>query len=185
MSVLQAYFLILLQYIAWNSPRAPILHCIRTTITYLTSIPAHFLIRTRPTPITPNHCATDPKSSPTSGPTSLKPVSIGTSVSIKSRVLPASGEELGATQRICAILVNWLQGGLQAGRAHVGRTSLLCWALIAFRLTNAFLTLTAFVPDEYFQSLEVAHHIVFGYCLRCFLLCVFWGQVRFSLFTCL
>ncbi|KAJ8305556.1 hypothetical protein KUTeg_016101 [Tegillarca granosa] len=35
--------------------------------------------------------------------------------------------------------------------------------LIAFRVTNALLIQTQFVPDEYWQSLEVAHNMVFGY----------------------
>lgn len=36
-------------------------------------------------------------------------------------------------------------------------------AVFAFRLINAFLTTTFFQPDEYFQSLEPAHLLVFGY----------------------
>ena len=36
-------------------------------------------------------------------------------------------------------------------------------ALAAFRACSAALCQTAFVPDEYWQSLEVAHRIVFGY----------------------
>ncbi|XP_038071487.1 GPI mannosyltransferase 3-like isoform X2 [Patiria miniata] len=35
--------------------------------------------------------------------------------------------------------------------------------LILFRWVNAVLTQTFFAPDEYWQSLEVAHNIVFGY----------------------
>lgn len=35
--------------------------------------------------------------------------------------------------------------------------------LIALRVTNALLIQTQFVPDEYWQSLEVAHNMVFGY----------------------
>eukprot|EP00250_Pteridium_aquilinum_P023112 c26218_g1_i1 orf=91-1770(+) len=34
---------------------------------------------------------------------------------------------------------------------------------IAFRLINALVLQTFFNPDEYWQSVEVAHHIVFGY----------------------
>ncbi|XP_010935902.1 mannosyltransferase APTG1 isoform X2 [Elaeis guineensis] len=38
------------------------------------------------------------------------------------------------------------------------------WALsLAFRATNSLLVLTYFNPDEHWQSLEVAHRIVFGY----------------------
>ena len=36
-------------------------------------------------------------------------------------------------------------------------------ALMVFRVLNALLTLTAFVPDETWQSLEVSHSMVFGY----------------------
>lgn len=32
-----------------------------------------------------------------------------------------------------------------------------------FRLINCFLVQTNFVPDEYWQSLEVSHHMVFEY----------------------
>lgn len=35
--------------------------------------------------------------------------------------------------------------------------------LLAFRATNALVIQTSFVPDEYWQTLEVAHHMVFGY----------------------
>ncbi|XP_012142029.1 phosphatidylinositol glycan anchor biosynthesis class B [Megachile rotundata] len=35
--------------------------------------------------------------------------------------------------------------------------------LILWRLTSVFLIQTAHVPDEYWQSLEVAHHLAFGY----------------------
>lgn len=35
--------------------------------------------------------------------------------------------------------------------------------LFAFRIANALLCTTFFQPDEFFQSLEVAHRLVFGY----------------------
>jgi phosphatidylinositol glycan class B len=35
--------------------------------------------------------------------------------------------------------------------------------LLIFRLVLALVTTTFFQPDEFFQSLEVAHHAVFGY----------------------
>ena len=35
--------------------------------------------------------------------------------------------------------------------------------LIGFRVINALVCTTAFVPDEYWQSLEVAHRMTFGY----------------------
>ena len=37
------------------------------------------------------------------------------------------------------------------------------WGLVAFRATNALIIQTSFVPDEYWQTLEVAHRMVFGY----------------------
>lgn len=39
-------------------------------------------------------------------------------------------------------------------------------ALVAFRVSSAVFSQTAFVPDEYWQSLEVAHRMVFGYPTR-------------------
>ncbi len=39
---------------------------------------------------------------------------------------------------------------------------LMC-VLVIFRTVNALFNYTAFVPDEYWQSLEVAHRMVFGY----------------------
>ena len=39
----------------------------------------------------------------------------------------------------------------------------LVGALVVFRTVNALLCYSAFVPDEYWQALEVAHNMVFGY----------------------
>ncbi|KAK3089704.1 hypothetical protein FSP39_005759 [Pinctada imbricata] len=39
----------------------------------------------------------------------------------------------------------------------------LLLGLIALRVSNALLIQTAYVPDEYWQSVEVAHQMVFGY----------------------
>ena len=36
-------------------------------------------------------------------------------------------------------------------------------ALVALRALSALLSQTAFAPDEYYQALEPAHHVVFGY----------------------
>lgn len=41
--------------------------------------------------------------------------------------------------------------------------SLMLGSLMVFRVLNALLCSTSFVPDEYWQSLEVAHKVVFGY----------------------
>ena len=35
--------------------------------------------------------------------------------------------------------------------------------LLTYRLLSALVCKTAFVPDEHWQSLEVAHRLVFGY----------------------
>ena len=39
----------------------------------------------------------------------------------------------------------------------------LVGSVVVLRLTSAVMNQTAFVPDEYWQSLEVAHRMVFGY----------------------
>ena len=49
----------------------------------------------------------------------------------------------------------------QRGAKHRGSMGLLVLCL-AFRALNAVLVRTAFAPDEYWQSLEVAHRMVFG-----------------------
>ena len=43
----------------------------------------------------------------------------------------------------------------------MSKTYIFCAVLI--RVFIALATQTFFQPDEYFQSLEVAHHAVFGY----------------------
>ncbi|KAJ6664377.1 hypothetical protein lerEdw1_008596 [Lerista edwardsae] len=54
--------------------------------------------------------------------------------------------------------------GGTAGRGAVIRESFyLCLFTITLRLLNCLLVQTSFVPDEYWQSLEVAHHMVFEY----------------------
>ncbi|XP_011608620.2 GPI mannosyltransferase 3 [Takifugu rubripes] len=42
----------------------------------------------------------------------------------------------------------------------LARTVVFC---VVFRLINCFLVQSSFVPDEYWQSLEVSHHMVFNY----------------------
>ena len=41
--------------------------------------------------------------------------------------------------------------------------TLLLTFLVVFRVANALVCATSFVPDEYWQALEVAHKAVFGY----------------------
>lgn len=45
----------------------------------------------------------------------------------------------------------------------LGENIYLVLFTIALRICNCFLVQTSFVPDEYWQSLEVAHHMVFNY----------------------
>ena len=52
------------------------------------------------------------------------------------------------------------------GQPQSGVTRRWGWmlgSLMIFRVLNALLCSTSFVPDEYWQSLEVAHKMVFGY----------------------
>ena len=61
--------------------------------------------------------------------------------------------------------VGWLlEGGGGPGRAAFG-------AIWAWRAAQAVLVCTYFNPDEYWQSLEVAHEMVFGCGQRCHPLC--------------
>ena len=53
-----------------------------------------------------------------------------------------------------------------AGNWFPGSSTTLLLFLCVFRILNALLCCTAFVPDEYWQSLEVAHNMVFGYPLK-------------------
>ncbi|XP_051678315.1 GPI mannosyltransferase 3 isoform X1 [Oryctolagus cuniculus] len=45
----------------------------------------------------------------------------------------------------------------------LGENACLVFFTIALRILNCFLVQTSFVPDEYWQSLEVAHRMVFNY----------------------
>ncbi|XP_058283194.1 uncharacterized protein LOC131381109 [Hylobates moloch] len=45
----------------------------------------------------------------------------------------------------------------------LGENIYLVLFTIALRILNCFLVQTSFVPDEYWQSLEVSHHMVFKY----------------------
>nr|XP_031833263.1 GPI mannosyltransferase 3 [Nomia melanderi] len=46
---------------------------------------------------------------------------------------------------------------------HLPRKYKTLLLLLLWRLSSVFLVQTAHVPDEYWQSLEVAHHLTFGY----------------------
>ncbi|XP_045863329.1 GPI mannosyltransferase 3 isoform X2 [Meles meles] len=45
----------------------------------------------------------------------------------------------------------------------LGENIYLVLFTVALRICNCFIVQTSFVPDEYWQSLEVAHHMVFNY----------------------
>nr|XP_045015868.1 GPI mannosyltransferase 3 isoform X4 [Jaculus jaculus] len=49
------------------------------------------------------------------------------------------------------------------GRGLLGENTYLVLLTVAFRVLNCALVQTSFVPDEYWQSLEVAHRMVFNY----------------------
>lgn len=57
-----------------------------------------------------------------------------------------------ARPEACALLA-----GLPGAAAGLG------WCSVALRLLNCLLVQTSFVPDEYWQALEVAHRLVFRY----------------------
>lgn len=54
------------------------------------------------------------------------------------------------------------QGENCGGKASIGDAKLVLLGLIAFRLLNALVIQTTFVPDEVWQSVEVAHRWVYG-----------------------
>ena len=57
----------------------------------------------------------------------------------------------------------FLQNSLNTPISNKRRNNLiLLISLIIFRILNSFGVTTYFNPDEYWQSLEVAHHLVFG-----------------------
>lgn len=47
-------------------------------------------------------------------------------------------------------------------RMIVSSQKSLFWSLVAFRLLNALMIQTSYVPDEYWQSIEVSHRMAFG-----------------------
>ncbi|XP_073159909.1 GPI mannosyltransferase 3 isoform X2 [Lepidochelys kempii] len=53
--------------------------------------------------------------------------------------------------------------GGERGPDLIGENIYLVLFTITLRVLNCFLVQTSFVPDEYWQSLEVAHHMVFNY----------------------
>ncbi|KAJ1180814.1 hypothetical protein NDU88_006030 [Pleurodeles waltl] len=62
-----------------------------------------------------------------------------------------------------SVLYSTEGAGTRTGAGLFGENVYLVLLAIAFRIINCFLVQTSFVPDEYWQSLEVAHHMVFEY----------------------
>ncbi|CAJ0933141.1 unnamed protein product [Ranitomeya imitator] len=56
--------------------------------------------------------------------------------------------------------------GEDAGAGLFGENVYFVVFAVAFRVLNCFLVRTSFVPDEYWQSLEVAHNMTFQYPLN-------------------
>lgn len=73
----------------------------------------------------------------------------GKTIRILSRLIKRWGDDLIMT------MMAWLDAALA--------TRWFWLAVMGFRLWNALFVRTAFNPDEYWQSAEVAHRMVFGY----------------------
>ena len=71
-------------------------------------------------------------------------------VSASSDDVRESGEVSSASRECKEMISGW-------------RWSHIVGVLVVFRTVNALLCYTAFVPDEYWQALEVAHNMAFGY----------------------
>nr|XP_042137198.1 GPI mannosyltransferase 3-like isoform X2 [Peromyscus maniculatus bairdii] len=70
--------------------------------------------------------------------------------------------EMKLRKRKSTLCVN-TQAKRSRRRDLLGENIYLVLFTIALRMFNCFLVQTSFVPDEYWQSLEVAHHMVFSY----------------------
>jgi len=51
----------------------------------------------------------------------------------------------------------------ESNKKQQSNKSTLLWTLVGLRMINVFFVKTWFVPDEYWQSLEVAHSLTYGY----------------------
>ncbi|XP_053573474.1 GPI mannosyltransferase 3 [Bombina bombina] len=60
-------------------------------------------------------------------------------------------------------LYNQDKASAESGGGLFGKNVYLVLLTISFRILNCFLVQTSFVPDEYWQSLEVAHNMTFNY----------------------
>ncbi|XP_051053896.1 GPI mannosyltransferase 3 isoform X1 [Phodopus roborovskii] len=78
------------------------------------------------------------------------------------RSLHSRSGEMKLRKRKSTLYVN-TQEKHSRRRGLLGENVYLVLFTIALRIFNCFLVQTSFVPDEYWQSLEVAHHMVFRY----------------------
>ena len=76
-----------------------------------------------------------------------------------------AGERGSSLKRRNLREVDTYESEVAKGKEEAGSGSQwrLLGLLLAFRVVNALLSFSAFVPDEYWQALEVAHNMVFGY----------------------
>ncbi|CAI9742989.1 GPI mannosyltransferase 3-like [Octopus vulgaris] len=63
----------------------------------------------------------------------------------------------------CFLFSEHILGGLPVMKRLFSAERNIFMALVAFRVVNALLIQTQYVPDEYWQSLEIAHSTAFGY----------------------
>ncbi|XP_075821392.1 GPI alpha-1,2-mannosyltransferase 3 isoform X3 [Microtus pennsylvanicus] len=78
------------------------------------------------------------------------------------RSLHSGSGEMKLRKRKSTLYVNMQEKRSQRG-GLLGESIYLVLFTVALRILNCFLVQTSFVPDEYWQSLEVAHHMVFSY----------------------
>ncbi|XP_033045936.1 GPI mannosyltransferase 3 isoform X3 [Trachypithecus francoisi] len=74
-----------------------------------------------------------------------------------------SHEKIKLRKRKSTLYLSTQEKNARRRRDLLGENIHLVLFTIALRTLNCFLVQTSFVPDEYWQSLEVAHHMVFNY----------------------
>ncbi|KAM4829120.1 GPI mannosyltransferase 3 [Thomomys bottae] len=74
-----------------------------------------------------------------------------------------SGPKTKLRKRKSTLYASAPEKGARPAGDLLGENIYLVLFIIALRVLNCFLVQTSFVPDEYWQSLEVAHHMVFNY----------------------
>ncbi|XP_037689823.1 GPI mannosyltransferase 3 isoform X3 [Choloepus didactylus] len=74
-----------------------------------------------------------------------------------------SHEKMKLRKRKSTLYLSAQEESARRRRDLLGENIYLVLFTMALRIFNCFLVQTSFVPDEYWQSLEVAHHMVFHY----------------------